>query len=119
MADPIIPPVVTPPTNPVVSPQENTTVNTTPAPAAVIQTSGGNSSKSMLLVILAAFIVVAILVGVGIYMYTQVKEANPVYQQISQSTQESLTSAENDLAGVKEDNVEADFAEVDKDLNSL
>lgn len=121
MADPINPPVTPPPAEAsVAAPQENTTVSTPVAAPTVMQApSSTGSSKSMMLVILAAFIVVAILVGVGIYMYTQVKEANPAFQQISQSAQESLTSAENDLSGVREENVEADFADVDKDLSSL
>ena len=120
MADQVIPPVPTPPTPSAAMPVENTTVPAAPvAGPTVMQSPNGNSSKSMMMVILAAFVVVAILVGVGIYMYTQVKEANPAFQQISQSAQESLTSAETDLSGVQEDNLEADFADVDKDLSSL
>jgi flagellar basal body-associated protein FliL len=83
------------------------------------QTESG-SSKSMFWVILAAFIVVAILVGAGIYMYMMARQTNPEFQQISQNVQESLDSVANDLTGVQaEEDVTKDFADVDKDLNSL
>jgi flagellar basal body-associated protein FliL len=73
----------------------------------------------MLLVILAAFLVVAALAGAGIYLYMGMRETNPAFQQVSESVQQSLDSAANDLSGVQDIDVSADFADVDKDLNQL
>lgn len=119
MPDPVTPSSQTPPAD------QPITLNPTPTPAdtaapgpVTVQTAQG-SSKSMLWVIIAAFIVVAILVGVGIFMYTQMRETNPAFQQVSEQVQSSLDSAANDLSGVQIDDVSADFSEVDKELNSL
>lgn len=110
MADPV--PLVantpTPATNPVPDPI-----------APPVPQSETSSSKSMMWVIVAAFILVAVLVGAGIYMYMMARETNPEFQQISQNIQESLDSAANDLAGVQDNDVSADFAEVDKELSQL
>jgi hypothetical protein len=85
----------------------------------VVQSSQTGSSKGTLWVIVAAFIVVAVLVGAGIYMYMMARSTNPDFQQISQNVQESLDSAATDLEGVQVTDVSADFAEVDKELNDL
>ena len=115
MADPITTtPISTPPPIPVAP----AVPSVTQAPVTAPPPTGG-SSKGMIWVILAAFLVVAAMVGVGIYMYTRVKDSNPAFQQISQSTQESLTSAENDLSGATETDVSADFTDIDKELNNL
>jgi hypothetical protein len=47
------------------------------------------------------------------------RETNPAFQQVSESVQQSLDSAANDLSGVQDIDVSADFADVDKDLNQL
>lgn len=107
-----------------------TTNSSTPAPSAAIPVAptepsqpttlvAGNSSKAMFLVILAAFIVVAILVGAGIYTYMTMRQTNPAFQQVSENVQQSLDSAANDISGLTETDVNADFSEVDKELNQL
>jgi flagellar basal body-associated protein FliL len=73
----------------------------------------------MFLVILAAFIVVVVLVGAGIYTYMMMKQTNPAFQQVSENVQQSLDSAANDISSVVDTNVDADFSEVDKELNQL
>lgn len=88
-------------------------------PVQPIAPVSGNSSKAMFLVILAAFIVVAILVGAGIYTYMTMRQTNPAFQQVSENVQQSLDSAANDISGLTEIDVNADFSEVDKELNQL
>jgi uncharacterized protein HemX len=88
------------------------------SPVPVPQVPEG-SSKSMFLVILAAFIVVVVLVGAGIYTYMMMKQTNPAFQQVSENVQQSLDSAANDISSVVDTNVDADFSEVDKELNQL
>ena len=102
----------TPPVAPAMPTPATNTVNSVP-PA----TEG--SSKGMLLVIVAAFLVVAVLVGAGIYTYMTMRETNPAFQQVSENIQQSLDSAANDISGITDTDVNADFSEVDKELNQL
>jgi flagellar basal body-associated protein FliL len=107
-----------PPTNPVVT--TNPSVGLPPETNPSTPQASEGSSKSRMWVIVAAFIVVAVLVATGIYMYVRLRETNPSFQQISQNVQESLDSAANDLTGVKADeDLSKDFSDVDKDLNNL
>jgi cell division protein FtsL len=102
----------TPPVAPAMPTPATNAVNSMP-PAT------GGSSKGMLLVIVAAFLVVAVLVGVGIYTYMTMRETNPAFHQVSENIQQSLDSAANDISGITDTDVNADFSEVDKELNQL
>lgn len=119
MSDQVPPPVITPP----VSTASSAPVapnGTPPVSDPIAVQSSGGSSKGTLWVIVAAFIVVAVLAGSGIYLYMAMRETNPAFQQISESVQQSLDSAANDLTGVKaDDDVSKDFTDVDKDLSNL
>lgn len=83
-----------------------------------------SSGKNMMMIIVLAFVVVAVLVAAGIYMYMRVSKNNPDLSKTSNATQQgapdpALTSADTDIQNLVVPDVSADFSDVDNDLKTL
>lgn len=112
--NPVVPPVVPPAANPTpVAPQPV-------APQVIpptLPSSGG--SKKMLMMVGLAFVVVVVLVGLGIFMYTRAQKSNPELQDVTGQNAQTLNNLSTDLKNVEIASPEAGFSTVDSDLNSL
>lgn len=124
-----LPPTM-PPSQPLAAPQDATTQQ---PPMVATGTSGlpitpqpvpppatGGSKMGMWLIILA-FVVVAILLGGGIYMYmsSKSKSETTTVEPAQTKTVDDVKGLSTDVDNVEVGTPEAKFEEIDKDLNAL
>lgn len=107
-ATPVTPP---PAAQPSPVPQPHPTVEAAPA--------APKSNSSKMWIIIAAFVIVAILIGVGIMMYSQVSQNNPDLNQVSTQMKDSVNELSTEVSNVVIEDVSADFTEVDSELSGL
>jgi hypothetical protein len=87
-------------------------------PAVENNSSGGH--KKMFMILGIVFVVVAILIGAGFYMYTQVSKNNPdLSEQPPSQEEQSLNTLNSDINTVNIEDIDSDFSDVDKELNQL
>ncbi len=120
---PTNPPVPTPPAEAVPpavaaasAPNPNAPIQPDPT---ITSTANPTSHKSKAWLIIIAFMVVALLIGFGIFMYMQVSQNNPELNQVSSQVEDSVKSLSDEVKNVVIDDVSADFEEVDSELSDL
>lgn len=101
---PVVPPVAPQPVPPV-------------TPLVVPPASGG--SKKMLMIVVLAFVAVAILLGIGIFMYTRSQQTSTQQSAADSQSTQVLNNLSTDINNVDIASPESDFTTVDSELNSL
>lgn len=77
------------------------------------------SKKSNAILIVGAFAVVALLIGIGIFLYSKVSKDNPELNQTTAQIQDTVNTVSTDIQNLVIEDVSADFAEVDSELSQL